>query len=121
MNIEKALREAMTVDGAIGVALVDFDSGMTLGTEGGGALFDLETAGAGNTEVVRAKLRTMEALQLDDAIEDMLITLHRQYHIIRPLSETKGELFLYMVLDRSRANLALARMHLRGVEQILAA
>ena len=121
MNIDKALAEAMTIDGAVGVALVDYESGMTLGSLGGGGLFDLETAGAGNTEVVRAKMRTMAALQLDDEIEDILITLGKQYHIIRPLATSHGELFLYYVLDRSRSNLALARRHLRRVEQLIEA
>jgi hypothetical protein len=119
LNIDNALVEAMTIDGAVGVALVDYESGMTLGSRGGGGLLDLETAGAGNTEVVRAKMRTMAALQLDDAIEDILITLGRQYHIIRPMADAKGELFLYYVLDRARANLALARRHLRQVEQLV--
>jgi hypothetical protein len=119
LNIDDALVEAMTMDGAVGVALVDYESGMTLGSRGGGGLLDLETAGAGNTEVVRAKMRTMAALQLDDAIEDILITLGRQYHIIRPMADAKGALFLYYVLDRSRANLALARRHLRQVEQLV--
>lgn len=98
---------------------MDYESGMTLGSMGGGALLDLEAAGAGNTEVVRAKMKTIQALQLSDQIEDILITLGRQYHLIRPLGEAKGELFLYFVLDRSRANLALARIHLRRVEQLV--
>ncbi|MET1075981.1 MAG: hypothetical protein ABWY11_25260 [Umezawaea sp.] len=120
MNIEQALREAMAIEGAVGVSLVDYDSGMTLGTQGGNTLLDLEVAGAGNTEVVRAKMRTIAALQLDDQIEDILITLHRQYHLIRPLATNQGaQMFLYLVLDRSRANLALARHHLRTVERNL--
>ncbi|PRY45074.1 hypothetical protein [Umezawaea tangerina] len=119
MNIEQALRDAMSVEGAVGVSLVDYDSGMTLGTQGGNTLLDLEVAGAGNTEVVRAKMRTIAALQLDDQIEDILITLQRQYHLIRPLAAHGTQMFLYLVLDRSRANLALARHHLRAVERNL--
>ncbi|WNV86953.1 hypothetical protein [Umezawaea sp. Da 62-37] len=120
MNIEQALREAMAIEGAVGVSLVDYDSGMTLGTQGGNTLLDLEVAGAGNTEVVRAKMRTIAALQLDDQIEDILITLQRQYHLIRPLATNQGaQMFLYLVLDRSRSNLALARHHLRAVERNL--
>ncbi len=38
MNIETALKEAMTVEGALGVALVDWESGLTLGTLGRSAL-----------------------------------------------------------------------------------
>ena len=120
-SVEMTLKEAMEIQGALGVALVDYESGMTLGSLGGGGLLDLETAGAGNTEVVRAKMRTMAALQLNDEIEDILITLGRQYHIIRPLSDAQGELFLYYVLDRARSNLALARRHLRQVEQLIGA
>lgn len=119
MNIETALKEAMTIDGAVGVALVDYESGMSLGTLGGGDWLDLDVAAAGNTEVVRAKMRVMSALSLGDAIEDILITLGRQYHIIRLIGDGKTgglTLFLYLVLDRERANLALARHHLKRIE-----
>ncbi|NGO10763.1 hypothetical protein G5C60_24995 [Streptomyces sp. HC44] len=116
MNIETALKEAMAVEGAIGVALVDYESGMSLGTLGGGPALDLELAAAGNTEVVRAKMRTLASLAMDDVIEDILITLGRQYHLIRPLTSTKGTLFLYLALDRSRSNLALARHGLKRIE-----
>ncbi|MEU4669662.1 hypothetical protein AB0F91_17180 [Amycolatopsis sp. NPDC023774] len=118
MNIDTALKEAMSIAGAIGVALVDYDSGMSLGTSGGGDWLDLEVAAAGNTEVVRSKLRVMASLALNDSIEDILITLHRQYHLIRLLNSvgSRNSLFLYLVLDRERANLALARHYLKRIE-----
>jgi hypothetical protein len=119
MNIETALKEAMTIDGAVGVALVDYESGMSLGTLGGGEWLNLEVAAAGNTEVVRAKMRVMGALALNDDIEDILITLGRQYHLIRLIGGGRNggsALFLYLVLDRERSNLALARHHLRRIE-----
>jgi len=119
MNIDTALKEAMAIPGALGAALVDYESGMSLGSVGGGDWLDLEVAAAGNTEVVRSKLRVMSALKLNDSIEDILITLNRQYHLIRLLTPTKrggSTLFLYLVLDRERANLALARHNLRAIE-----
>ncbi|MEW1720052.1 hypothetical protein [Streptomyces sp. NPDC093109] len=119
MNLDTALKEAMTIDGAIGIAAVDYESGMSLGMLGGGQGIDLEIAAAGNTEVVRAKVRTLATLDIDDAIEDILITLGKQYHLIRPLSASRGSLFLYLALDRSRANLALARHNLRRIENDL--
>src|ERR1700761_227230 len=121
MNIETALKEAMNIEGALGVALVDWDSGMPLGTLGGGKYLNLELAAAGNTEVVRAKTRTMASLNLNDTIEDILITLTKQYHLIRLLGNADGShnLFLYLALDRSRANLALARHHLKRIESEL--
>ena len=113
----------MTITGAVGAALVDYESGMSLGSIGGSDRLDLEIAAAGNTEVVRAKQRVISALKLNDEIEDILITLDRQYHLIRLLkSTTRGgsKLFLYLVLDRERANLALARHNLKAIEADLA-
>jgi uncharacterized 2Fe-2S/4Fe-4S cluster protein (DUF4445 family) len=121
VNIETALKEAMTIDGATGVSLVDWESGMSLGALGGGKYLDLEVAAAGNTEVVRAKMRTMESLRLNDQIEDILITLGKQYHIIRLLKNSRQEqgLFLYLVLDRGKSNLAMARHALKRIESEL--
>jgi hypothetical protein len=118
VNIETALKEAMTIDGALGVALVDGDSGMSLGTLGGGKYLDLEVAAAGNTEVVRAKMRAVESLRINDTIEDILITLNKQYHLIRLLKNSQQEhgLFLYLALDRAKSNLALARHSLKQIE-----
>ncbi|TQM30710.1 hypothetical protein [Nocardia bhagyanarayanae] len=119
-NLDLALKDMMVIDGAIGAAVVDYNSGMALGMLGSSKALDLQIAAAGNTEVVRAKLRTMEQLGLKEDIEDILITLSGQYHIIRPMTGRKSKgLFLYIALDRGRANLALARHHLRGIEEEL--
>lgn len=115
-NINDSLAALMQVDGAICAALVDANSGMTLGKIGTG--MDLDLAAAGNTEVVRAKMKTMKSLGLNDAIEDILITLGKQYHIIRPVASKSG-LFIYLVLDKGKSNLALARRNCQEVEQSL--
>lgn len=117
MNIKDSLAKLNTIDGFIGAALVDSESGMMLGSEGGGGM-NLEVAAAGNTEVVKSKRKTMNALGLKDNIDDILITLTRQYHLIRPL-KTRPTLFFYLAVDRSRANLAMARIALADVEQDL--
>ncbi|MFI1158999.1 hypothetical protein [Streptomyces sioyaensis] len=117
-QMESALSDAMSsIEGAVGVALVDYTSGMALAALGDNQTLDLNVAAAGNTDVVRAKMRTMEMLELQGSIEDILITLTSQYHIIRPVTGKSGQgLFLYLVLDRKRANLALARHRLAKVE-----
>ncbi|QCX76848.1 hypothetical protein C9F11_15925 [Streptomyces sp. YIM 121038] len=117
-NTETALKEAMTaIDGTLGAALVDYSSGMALGTLGGSKELDLSVAAAGNTDVVRAKVRTMEMLGLKSEIEDVLITLSDQYHLIRLLkSRNNSGLFLYLALDKDKANLAMARHQLRRIE-----
>ncbi len=117
MNIKDSLAKLNQIDGFVGAALVDAESGMLLGQEGGGGL-NLEVAAAGNTEVVRSKRKTMNNLGIKETIEDILITLTKQYHLIRPL-RSRSTLFFYVALDRSRANLAMARIALADVEKEL--
>ena len=112
-NLAQSLEELLQIDGALAVAVVDSNSGMVLGKAGGG--LDLDVAGAGNTEVVRAKMKTMKSLGLKDAIEDILITLTKQYHIIRPMAERPG-VFIYLVLDKAKSSLALARLKTAEIE-----
>jgi hypothetical protein len=117
VNVKQVLEESLKIDGAFSVCLADANSGMTLGSLGA-AGFNIEAAAAGNTEVVRAKMKTMKALGIKDRIEDILITLGEQYHIIRPLATREG-LFLYLALYRSSANLAMARFRLADLEKAL--
>ncbi|GGD70008.1 hypothetical protein [Croceicoccus mobilis] len=116
-SIKATLSELLSIDGAKAAAIVDSESGMVLGKDGSG--LDLDVAGAGNTEVVRAKLKTMKALGLTkDAIDDILITLTSQYHIIRPISG-RPTVFIYLVLDKEKSNLALARLKCADCDRAL--
>lgn len=115
-TINQGLQDLLTLDGAVCASIVDSSSGMILGQAGTGV--DMEVAAAGNTEVVRAKLKTMRGLGLNDVIEDILITLGKQYHIIRPMARKEG-LFVYIVLDKTKSNLALARRKVADIEKEL--
>ena len=115
MNYNDSVQQLLKTDGALAAAVVDYSSGMLL-AGGGSSNIDLEIAAAGNTEVVRAKMKTMGLLGLNDSIDDILITLGEQYHLLRPVSRQDG-LFLYFVLDKSKSNLALARRSLVDVDK----
>lgn len=115
-DIKASLKELLSIDGAMGTCIVDYTSGMILGSSGAGV--DLELAGAGNSEVVKAKMNTMKSLGIEGGIEDILITLDTQFHVIRPSENNQG-LFIYLVLDKGKANLALARRKVQSVEESL--
>lgn len=113
-TLNESMAACMQIDGAVAAALVDFGSGMALAKIGSG--INLDVAAAGNTEVVKAKMKTMASLGLKDVIEDVLITLSTQYHLIRPIPHKQG-LFLYLAMDKSKGNLAMARFKLMEIEQ----
>ena len=120
MSIESKLGECMDIDGAIAVALVDGSSGMAIATGGTPRNLDLNIAAAGTCNVLKSEQSTMKELGYEDEIEDILITLSSQYHLIRPLTDASGKgLFVYLVLDKAKGNLAMARFKLGRIEKDL--
>jgi hypothetical protein len=111
MPSEKQIQEvfervAADIPGFIAASLVDLESGMTLGVKTGRVEFDLTAASAYNSEMVKQKLKIMKALNLKTSLEDMLITLGEQIHIIKLVSPTT---FIYLAADRASTNLAIVR------------
>ena len=104
------------IEGFRAAALIDADTGLTLATAGGG--MNMAMAAAGNTQVYNAKRTVASSLDPGDPIEDIIITLAKGYHLIRPLS-ANPEICLYLVLDRAKANLAMARHMLKRFEESL--
>ena len=117
-DIQSGLRQAMDINGAIGAAVIDTDSGFCLGHIGGSEERRMDLSGAAHSEVVRAKLSAMRQLGHDEPLEDIIISSEHHYDLIRPLRKYEN-LFLYLVLHRSSSTLALARYHLRTIENDL--
>ncbi|MEO1493393.1 MAG: roadblock/LC7 domain-containing protein [Pseudomonadota bacterium] len=103
------------IDGVLGGALVDSETGFMLASFGGSD-FDVEAAGAANAKVVKVKLDAIKSLGWNEPIDDILITLGTQCHLIRPLSRSP-KAFLYVALDKRVANQGRARLQLKAVEQ----
>jgi predicted regulator of Ras-like GTPase activity (Roadblock/LC7/MglB family) len=111
MATEKQLIEvlekiATDANGFIAASLVDLDSGMTLAIKGSRTEFDLTAASAYNSELVKQKLKIMRTLGLSGTIEDMLITLTDQIHLVKLVGPNT---FLYLAVDRKQSNIALVR------------
>ena len=97
---------AADMPGYMAASLVDLESGMTLGLKSVRQDFDLAAASAYNSEMVKQKLKIMRALNLRTSLEDMLITLGDQIHVIKLVGPTT---FIYLAVDRSVSNLAIVR------------
>ncbi len=104
----ETLQSALLLAGAEAVALVDVESGECLQTRG--TTPDIRGMARHNAEVLRARLRAMILYSADEEIEDLLLTTSRHYQVLRfvPQADCAG-LFLYLVLNRTSSNLALAR------------
>lgn len=114
-NATAQVKRVAELDGAIGAALVDSESGMTLASVGGDVGFDIEMAAASTTNIVQAQFKALSVLHLHDDIEDILVCLGKQYHIIRPLRRSPT-IFYFVALDRTKTNLALSRRLLADIE-----
>jgi len=116
-TVAESLDELVKAAGAQCAALVDSESGMILGQSGFNP--DMEVIAAGNTELIRSQIKALKAQGADEAIDDILITLTNQYDILRPL-KANPSIFLFVTLDKAKANLALARFRVSECESQLA-
>jgi hypothetical protein len=103
---ERFDRMSTEIPGFIAAALVDLESGMTLGLKSTRPDFDLAAASAYNSEMVKQKLKIMKALNLKTSLEDITITLGDQIHLIKFVSEST---FIYLAVDRAACNLGILR------------
>nr|WP_315152646.1 hypothetical protein [uncultured Flavobacterium sp.] len=95
------------VPGYIAVAVTEIKSGISYYSNSSVADFDPELASAFNLEVVKAKLNAINALGLNDTIDDILINLSSQIHIIDVADN--NEYFIYLAVDSARANLGMTK------------
>jgi predicted regulator of Ras-like GTPase activity (Roadblock/LC7/MglB family) len=104
-NFQNDLKE--NINGFIAVSVTEIQTGMSYCSLSLDPNFDPELASAYNLEVVKAKQNAIKALGLDQKINDILITLSDQLHII-DVSED-GNYFIYLAVDATKANLGLTR------------
>ncbi|MDN3675150.1 hypothetical protein QWY99_19120 [Flavobacterium branchiarum] len=104
-NFQNDLKE--NISGFIAVSVTEVETGMSYSSLTVDPNFDPELASAYNLEVVKAKMKAIKALGLDQKINDILITLTNQLHIIDVSDDEKY--FIYLAVDSSKANLGMTR------------
>jgi predicted regulator of Ras-like GTPase activity (Roadblock/LC7/MglB family) len=105
-SLAAVLEKLLSFDGAMGVAVVDSETGMVLGKAGSGV--DMDLAAAGASVMLRARLASTRALDASEKIDDLLISLTSQVQIIHPLPSNPS-IFTYLIGDKTKSSLAMAR------------
>ncbi|GGT23003.1 hypothetical protein GCM10010271_28170 [Streptomyces kurssanovii] len=128
-GIDECLLQAMVVPGARGAAIVDWTSGLALGSIGETPGGDHEATAAETAELARmaAEYPTFapeEETAPDGAkglpVEDLIVTTRTGYHVVRFVETTfDSSVFLHLWLDRETGNLALARLRLADLAERL--
>ncbi|NEA64156.1 hypothetical protein [Streptomyces sp. SID12488] len=132
-GIDECLLEAMRLPGARGAALVDWTSGLALGTVGESPGGDPETMAAEAAELARLAVEHRAfapeeeydagatdadefaggPLGQDPPVEDLIISNRDSYHVLRFVTTSfDSSVFLHLWLARADGNLALARIRL---------
>jgi hypothetical protein len=117
-NIEDCLRQVMAIQGALGVSLVDYPSGSTIGSAGRGPSGHDEFTAAGAAKLIYATVDTaaFATVGRPDQVEDIVITAGNGYHLLHLMSNGFGDrLVLYVWLDRALGNLAITQRSLRTI------
>ncbi|MFJ5079664.1 hypothetical protein ACIP8Z_34445 [Streptomyces sp. NPDC088553] len=125
-GIDECLLEAMALPGARGASLVDWTSGLALGTAGDSPVGDHETTAAETAELARAAAEFDSFAAADEdpgdepPVEDLIVTTRAGYHVLRFVETSfDSSVFLHLWLDRDTGNLALARIRLRDLAERL--
>lgn len=131
-GIDECLLHAMRLPGVRGAALVDWTSGLALGTVGDAAGNDHETAAAETAELARmaAEHPTFTPVGTADGpgadhgknppVEDLVVTTRTCYHVLRFVETSfDSSVLLHLWLDRADGNLALARLRMRDLTERL--
>ncbi|MBX3156427.1 MAG: response regulator [Deltaproteobacteria bacterium] len=115
LSSSSSLAHLRKLDGCTAACVVDTESGVVLGSDGGTPDLDLHVAAAGYAEVFRRQRATIAAVAPDDQLCDVQITLSRHYHILHRIA-ARPTLCLYLILDRRAGNLGMVRFALAAAE-----
>ncbi|GAA0470511.1 MULTISPECIES: hypothetical protein [Streptomyces] len=126
-GIDKCLLHVMELPGARGAAVVDWTSGLALGTVGEPSGGDFETTAAETAELARMAAEhaafapdPADRPDKEPPVQDLIVSTCTGFHIMRFVETTfDSSVFLHLWLDRDTGNLALARIRLQSIAERL--
>lgn len=117
--LDKFIQDVKTnIPGFIAVSVTEVRSGVSYGAETVNPNFDPTLASAYHLEVVKSEQSALKVLGVKEKIEDILVLLTDQIHIIN-ISDN-GTYFIYLTIDSTKANLGLTRALLAKYKKDLA-
>ncbi|MCE9579434.1 MAG: response regulator [Deltaproteobacteria bacterium] len=117
-SMQRFVERLRRLDGYAASILIDSDSGVLLSGDGDALGLDLHIAAAGYGELFRLKRALLARQEVPDRIEDVVITMTSQYHVLHALPGD-ASLLVCVVLDRTSASLGLARYALAAADSAL--
>lgn len=119
-TVREALEQGRELEGSLATLLVETATGRLIAAAIGAKGVDLEVAAQATAELARQKPRVEATIGLKDAVEELVLISSRRYYLLRPVGPD-GQMFLLLVLDRTKANLAVAQEELAAMEKELTA
>ena len=117
-----ALAGLLALDGLLGCAVVDSNTGLVLAREtheaGDGPPIDMALAAAACAQLLRAHRQAARSMGLAELVDEVITSAGGRQQIMRTVSR-HPEFFIVALLDKQHTNLALARFQLIDVERRL--
>ncbi|PYC67376.1 hypothetical protein C7C46_30380 [Streptomyces tateyamensis] len=122
-GIDDCLAQAMGIGGAHGVSLLDWGSGLELGAAGRSPADDHAVTAAEAGDLVRLAAESLSFGEPEEPrlpLCDLILTTRASYHLFCLIGTVfDSRLLLHLWLDRSEANLAVARIRLQALAEEL--
>jgi hypothetical protein len=111
---DASLAPVAEIDGFRLASLIDASTGMVLAAIRDQEDASLAAVAAGAADIAGVLAMLSSELGADDGLEDVMVTFGTRFHLIRLIPDASGQqVILLVVLDRARANLAMARREIR--------
>ncbi len=115
-----ALGSLLALEGLLGAAIAEVTTGLVLARENRdeSPIVDMDRAAAACAQVLNTQRHSARQMGLPEPADEMIVTAGPRQCVMRPLPRHPG-LFVVMLVDKHRTNLALARFQMRDVERAL--